>query len=214
MTMFAAGWERAVPRTVGTGHRRPARHYSRMERARFILRALKLGASPGWGFLRQLLSIAALIAVVLGLQVVGLPLVAIVLLGFVLVLGVFIEGSFRLWAAAQEELSAAQLVPKTAQDLAPNLSDELNAQLRRGRKLRSNARFSSDGAAGPLEMWEQEVAMLLEDHGRHDFAVRFETAVAADKGRALISGPWATRRRIDRKLRLLGVFIDAENSQN
>jgi len=189
-----------------------------MERARFILRALKLGASPGWGLLRQLLSIAALVAVVAGLQVVGLPLVATVVLGLVLLFGVVVEGSFRLWTVAQEELNAATQAaqlprPDGRQDLAPNISDALNAQLRRGRRLRTTARFSSDGTAGPLEMWEEEVAMLLEDRGRHDLAARFEAGAPADKGRALISGPWATRSRIDRKLRLLGEFIDAEHSE-
>jgi hypothetical protein len=120
---------------------------------------------------------------------------------------VFAEGCYRLWYEGQIALAAVA---------NPEPQLELNAllqeQLRRGRRLRATARVSSDGTAGSLDTWETDVALLLEDYGRHDLIESFDVSEFADKARAAVSGPWSTKTRIDRKLKLLSTILEEEAS--
>lgn len=88
-----------------------------------------------------------------------------------------------------------------------SLKRALQDQLRRGRRIRASASITTEGSSGPIEVWEQEVALLLEDAGRHDLLTRFDARTAGDVLRGVLSGPWATRARIDRKLQAISEFI-------
>jgi hypothetical protein len=89
----------------------------------------------------------------------------------------------------------------------PRLADRIREQIRRASKLRSSARISGDGASGAIETWENDVALMLEDIGREDLAARFEAPALSEKMKALVSGPWSTRARVNRKLDLLSQFV-------
>jgi hypothetical protein len=95
----------------------------------------------------------------------------------------------------------------TAQATIPSLGRALQDQLKRGRKIRSTASITPEGSSGPIEIWEHEVAVLLEDADRHDLLTRFEESTAGDRFRALMSGPWSTRSRMDRRLHIVSEFI-------
>lgn len=93
------------------------------------------------------------------------------------------------------------------------LTDRLQDLLRRGQRIRANTSLSIDGSSGPAQMWEQDVAIALEDAGKHDLLARFEKPEFGDTARGVIDGAWATRRRMDRKLQLLSDFV-REQSPN
>lgn len=90
----------------------------------------------------------------------------------------------------------------------PSLRRTLQDHLRKGRRVRATASISSDGSSGPIEIWEQEAVSLPEDGNRHDLLTRFDAREpAADFVRGIVSGPWATRARMDRRLAALSDFI-------
>lgn len=119
------------------------------------------------------------------------------------------EGAFRLWSEPTE-LSIRQAnegsEPPANSSPDADLASQVLDQLKRGRKIRGTAPVSSDGTSGPIDVWEQDATMLLENAGRHDLATRFETRIGSARARGLISGVSATRARMDRKLRLLSEF--------
>jgi hypothetical protein len=95
----------------------------------------------------------------------------------------------------------------SAQTTIPSLGQTLQDQLRRGRRIRSTASITPEGSSGPIEIWEHEVAVLLEDADRHDLLTRFAERTAGDRFRMLVSGPWSTRSRMDRRLHIVSGFI-------
>lgn len=88
-----------------------------------------------------------------------------------------------------------------------NLKQGLQDQLRRGKRIRLNASVTAEGSSGAIEIWEQDVATVLEDAGRYDLLARFEDRTTGDRVRALVSGPWSTHGRMDRRLQSLSRFI-------
>lgn len=54
------------------------------------------------------------------------------------------------------------------QTTVPSLRRSLQDQVRRGRRIRETASITIEGSSGPIEVWEQDVASLLEDAGRQD----------------------------------------------
>lgn len=92
-----------------------------------------------------------------------------------------------------------------------NLVSCLKEELQRGRRLLDRTRISSDGTAGALELWENDVAMILESIGRPDLVARFEAAEFALKARAAFSGPWSTKTRLNRRLETLGAINEGEH---
>lgn len=95
----------------------------------------------------------------------------------------------------------------TTQTTIPSLGQALQDQLRRGWRIRSTASITLEGSSGPIEIWEQGVAVLLEDADRHDLLARFQARNAGDGFRALVSRPWSTRSRMDRRLHIVSEFI-------
>jgi len=102
--------------------------------------------------------------------------------------------------------SAAASEPE-GPDQAVCLANRLQDLIRRGRRIRANAVVSSNGSSGPIEIWEQDAAITLEDAQRHDLVARLERRDGADTARGMISGAWATRSRMDRKLALLSDVV-------
>jgi len=100
-----------------------------------------------------------------------------------------------------------ELVEPRADNPRTDLAGVLAEQQRRGRRVRASAPISEDGTSGPIDVWEQEVRMLLEAAGREDLALRFAQRATSERWRGWVSGPWSTRTRMDRKLLLLSEFM-------
>lgn len=88
-----------------------------------------------------------------------------------------------------------------------SLEERLQAHLRKGRFARGSCSISSDGSSATIEVWEQDLVLLLEDAGRHDLVTRLEARNRADFARGVVSEPWATKARMDRRLVLLSEFV-------
>lgn len=157
--------------------------------------------------MRHVLSVVALIGLVAGVQVGGLSLVIAVAAAAALLFAFFFEGSFQLWSHAAQDLERHKRAIAQLESDRPALTELLQNELHRAQQLRIRPRISDDGACAPLEVWEKDVVLLLTAEGRQDLAIRFEEVLLWDRMRAAVSGPWATRARIDRKRQLLSAFI-------
>lgn len=182
-----------------------------MSRVSFVLAALRHGFLPSWNLVGQLLSVLALLAIFAGIQLAGVPLRVSLVATVLAIVGVAIEGAYRLWRDGQAAFEALHAsTPAEGHDLIDRLQEELH----RGRRLLDRARISDDGTAGALESWENDVGMMLERAGRQDLVQSFEVKVLADRTRALISGRWSTRSRLERRLQTLADIINHERPRS
>lgn len=96
-------------------------------------------------------------------------------------------------------------VPVPPEAIAAGLASIFHALLAEGRPLREKARISDDGSSAVIEVWERDVRRAIEEAGRSDLLERFDNSDRPDLAK-LVSGSWATKRRLARELDVVAEF--------